>query len=173
MAATVTVVACLVVSVEEFDATSQQAYKLELAAAAGGGVTADDITLAISSGSLLVTATILTPSLQAALAAAAGVESAISDAASSGVFLGLPVNSTPQVPEAATVTVVASLVVSVEEFDATSQQTYKLKLAAAAGGGVTADDITLAISSGSLLVTATILTPSLQAALAAAAGLRW
>ncbi|EOD34345.1 hypothetical protein EMIHUDRAFT_202104 [Emiliania huxleyi CCMP1516] len=76
------------------DPTNPANYRSQLAAAAG--VSAADISLSITAGSLTVTATILTPTMAAAQAAAAGVSSAIG--ASSGTFMGVSVVSTPAQP---------------------------------------------------------------------------
>ena len=94
-AATLTVVANLDVAVEDFDASAQQTYKEALAATAGGGITAADITLIIASGSLKVEATIRTPSERAAREAAVGVSAAINSTAMSGTFMGLAIVETP------------------------------------------------------------------------------
>ena len=64
----------------------------------------------------------------------------------------------------------AELAISVQDFDASAQLSFKQELATAAGNGVSSDDITLIISGGSISVTAIIQTSTLEAAQAASVG---
>eukprot|EP00966_Prymnesium_polylepis_P217046 5023269-Prymnesium_polylepis.1 len=87
--ATLTVVANLDLTTEEFDATAQASYTANLAAVAGVNVT--DVTLSIAAASIVVTATITTPTIAASQSAAASVGSEVSASTLSGVFLGMAV----------------------------------------------------------------------------------
>ena len=95
----VTVVATLALSESEFDATAQDAYKASLAATAGGGVTANDVTLTIAPASIVVTAHIAVAAGRAAATVAVDAISAeVATAASSGTFMGVAVAETPAQP---------------------------------------------------------------------------
>lgn len=91
-------VAQLAVSMSEFDAAAQATFKASMVATVGGDVSAADISLAVSAGSITVAATIRTPTLPAAEAAAKELARAIDTTAASGLFLGLPVAATPTQP---------------------------------------------------------------------------
>ncbi|KAL3926958.1 MAG: hypothetical protein SGPRY_003052 [Prymnesium sp.] len=89
------VIATLDATIESFDSIAQATYKSNLAAAAGG-VTSSDIKLTVSSASIVVDASILTPSTDAADAVIAGVSNAINAAA--GSFLGFNTTIAPNQP---------------------------------------------------------------------------
>jgi len=88
-----------------FGAAAQDAYKAQLAAAAGGGVTAADITLTVqgSASPLLVSSTIVTPTVALATSAGTGVSTAVASSATSGTFLGVAVTAVPPVVSVASV----------------------------------------------------------------------
>ena len=105
--ATVTIVASLALSVQEFDTSAQASYKANLAAAAGNEVTGSDVALTIEGGSITVTAVIRTASLADAESVAAALSPAVTAAASSGVFFGLQLTATPSQPTISTIFVLA------------------------------------------------------------------
>ena len=101
----VRVTAALETTLEAFDAAAQASYISQLATTAG--VTPSDVTLAITGGSITVTATIRTENETAAQSASTAIAAAISATASSNTFLGFTTAITPVAPTVALLTLAA------------------------------------------------------------------
>eukprot|EP00966_Prymnesium_polylepis_P136882 3163009-Prymnesium_polylepis.1 len=87
----------------DFDASARANFKANLASAAGESVSPDDISMAVSPGSVTIAATIRVAGAEAAKTAVSGVSTAISTAANGGGFLGFAVTETPAKPTTAVV----------------------------------------------------------------------
>jgi len=101
----VRVTASLDTTLDAFDAAAQASYTAELATTAG--VTPSDITLAITGGSITVTATIRTATEAAAQSASAAIADAIASTAQSNTFLGFTTTATPAAPDVSLLTLAA------------------------------------------------------------------
>lgn len=88
---------------EDFTAGAQLSYKLNLASAAGNGVTAADITLTVSSSSITVVALIHTAGIVSAQSVAAGLSTAVASTSSQGTFMGFAIADVPAAPTIMTV----------------------------------------------------------------------